>query len=137
MSSNWRVVLDSGEVCEVATGSEMSRYPPRLWFTATFGACSAGSFDGHYTSVTRLAAMREWTVREFVPPGEPTCAEAVDEAVRSAVAKLVATVTDRLDARSRECRGYASEHVQEKARAYDHAAEILRAEAMLRAAGAP
>ena len=135
-SSNWRVVLDTGEVCTIVSGYEFT-YDRKNWHTATFGMITSGSYDGDYAAVVDLAKMHKWTVREFVPPGEPTRAEAVDAAVRSAVAKLVVTVTDRLDARSRECRGYASEHVQEKARAYDHAAEILRAEAMLRAAGAP
>lgn len=132
MSSNWRVVLDTGKVHAIKTDCETT-YDHKEWHTATFGMITSGSYDGYYDAVVDLAKMHKWTVREFVPPGQLTRAEAVD----AAVANLVVAVSERLSASARECKGYASEHVREKAHAYEHADEILRAEAMLRATVAP
>ena len=138
-SDNWRVVLDAGEVCDVATDVEFT-YDRKHWHTATFGRMTSGSYDGYYSAVVGLASMHKWTVREIVPPGQPTCAEAVDAAVKATRARCeagVAEVNEEFLKRADSLRAMVGdadgdvaegERIIGKACAYENAAEILRAE---------
>lgn len=136
----WRVVLDTGAVHAIEASSIVLFAGKREWQKATFGEAAWGSFDGPLEAVTGLAKSLRWNVLEYVPPGALTREEAVAAAVANVRARYGACVaeTEReitkrayaLRAMVDDAKGDVAggERIMGKASAYDHAAEILRAE---------
>lgn len=151
--SGWRVVLAGGETLAIVTDTEIT-YDRRTWHTAQHGFATTGSYVGHLAAILDLVGLHKWVVREVVPPGELTTAEAI-AAERKRVADVLAEVERELKKRAATCDAIAQDcnarlrklaetrprdtasiadaewtrdRVRGKANAYDHSVEIMRAE---------
>ncbi len=87
--SGWRVVLAGSETLAIVTDTETWRSDPRTWYRASQGLHGSGSYEGFHAAVMALASMKKWAVREVVPPGELTTAEAI-AAERKSIAEAIA-----------------------------------------------
>jgi hypothetical protein len=148
--TGWRVVLVGGETLAIVTDTETWRSDPRTWYTASHDRTGTGSYDGTHAAVVELAHSKKWAVREVVPPGELTTAEAI-AAERQRVADVLAETVREFEKRAASCEGlkltYEAKSLDPnrtlddqidasidaartsgKANAYEHAVEILRAE---------
>lgn len=148
--NGWRVVLAGGETFALATDTETWRSDPRTWYRASQGLHGSGSYEGYHAAVMALASMKNWAVREVVPPGELTTAETI-AAERKRVADVLAEVERELKKRAEassilaKCYGATREddtrplndivdtqisaaRTSGRSAAYEHAAEIVRAE---------
>ena len=148
--NGWRVVLAGGETLALATDTETWRSDPRTWYRASQGLHGSGSYEGYHAAVMALASMKNWAVREVVPPGELTTAETI-AAERKRVADALAEVERELKKRAASCEvlrltyeanildpnrtlndqieaSVNMARVRGKTQAYEHSAEIFRAE---------
>jgi hypothetical protein len=137
--SGWRVVLAGGETLTIVTDTETWRSDPRTWYKASHERVGSGSYEGTHDAVLELSRMKKWAVREVVPPGELTTAEAI-AAERQRVADVLAEVERELKKRAAECEKLADGYAERdncyrgefashgKSLAYAHSAAIVRAE---------
>lgn len=137
--TGWRVVLAGGETLAIVTDTDSTRYDRRTWYTATYGRQGTGSYVGHLDAMLDLARYHKWDVREIVPPGESTTAEAL-AAERKRVADVLAEVEREFKKRAAECEVLSDDYAKNnncqrgefaahgKSLAYYHAAAIVRAE---------
>jgi hypothetical protein len=146
--SGWRVVLAGGETLAIETDTDSTRYDRRTWYTATYGRQGTGSYVGHIDAMLDLARYHKWDVREIVPPGESTTAEAL-AAERKRVADVLAETVREFEKRAAACEelqlGYAATSLDPnrtlndqidasisaartsgKEQAYEHAASLIR-----------
>lgn len=79
-SETWRVVLESGEVREVAVTRE-----PRAWTARAASGDEGASGISARRAVQLLAGAPNWPVREILAPGEATAEDRVQRAARDGV----------------------------------------------------
>lgn len=148
--NGWRVVLVGGETLAIVTDTDSERYDPRTLYRASHDRWGSCSYDGYHAAVMALAHSRKWSVREVVPPGELTTAEAI-AAERQRVADVLAEVERELKKRAASCNQLSrvaevgardagrtlneqidasinAARTSGKANAYEHAVDIVRAE---------